>query len=135
MVFIFKSRLTRVFSRNRFSGLNIMLVTMASRVVTLMLSLVEDLELENVPHEGSSFDKGHAINYLLISSQCTGWQRIQWLLARNNVPKQLWKLFCSSYSMVFSFFLFQIKRFTYNHLRKKRLCSVYHIQEMDYIIW
>ena len=72
-----------------------MLVTMASRIATLMLSLIEDLELENVPHDGSS-----AIKYLLISTQCSVWQRMQWLLARNNIPTQLWKLFSSAYSMV-----------------------------------
>ena len=77
-----------------------MLVAMASRIVALMLSLIEDLELENVPQDGSSADKAHAIHYLLISTQCSVWQRMQWLLARNNVPTQLWKLFCSAYSMV-----------------------------------
>eukprot|EP00795_Rhopilema_esculentum_P010771 gene10771-19563_t len=81
-----------------FSGLNIMLVTMASRVVTLMLSLIEDLELESLP-QGSSSEKSHTINYLSITTQCSAWQRMQWLLARNNLPHLLWNLFRASYSM------------------------------------
>ena len=85
---------------NRFSGLNIMLVTMASRIATLMLSLIEELELENVPQVSSPDEKAHVINYLTISTQCSAWQRMQWLLSRNHIPKQLWKLFCSAYSMV-----------------------------------
>ena len=76
-----------------------MLVTMASRIATLMLALIEDLELEDVPQITSSDESAHAISYLLVSTQCSAWQRMQWLFARNNLPQQMWKLFCSAYSM------------------------------------
>ena len=99
-----------------------MLVTMASRIATLMLSLIEELELENVPHGSGPDDKAHAINYLMISTQCSAWQRMQWLLSRNNIPKQLWKLFCSAYSMVI---LYYILLFIY--LIVSLLCVFYHL--------
>ncbi len=76
-----------------------MLVTMASKVVMLVSTLADSLYLEDRPL-AEEVDGSPVIDDLKIDTQCSAWQRMKWLLSKNNIPAQLWELFRASYSMV-----------------------------------
>eukprot|EP00794_Sanderia_malayensis_P006454 gene6454-7186_t len=81
-----------------FSGLNIMLVTMASKLVMLISTLSDNLCLEDEPTT-EQIEQDVIKGDLLVDRNYSAWHRSKWLLTKNNIPLQLWKLFCASYSM------------------------------------